>query len=102
MEHSLGPDQRACFDFILTGDEIERAKPDPEPYLTAARRIGLEPGECIVIENAPLGIEAAKAAGMQCIAVESTLKRDHLGSADYIFKDIGELIDSPLFRRSSS
>jgi beta-phosphoglucomutase len=102
MEHSLSPDQRECFDFIMTGDEIERAKPDPEPYLTAARHIGLKPGECIVIENAPLGIEAAKAAGMKCIAVESTLKRDHLGSADYIFKDIGELIDSPLFRRSSN
>ena len=101
MEHSLSPDQRACFDFIVTGDEIERAKPNPEPYLTAARRIGLKPGECIVIENAPLGIEAAKAAGMLCIAVESTLKREHLESADYIFKDVGELIDSPLFRQSS-
>ena len=98
MEYALGPEQRACFDYILTGDEIKHAKPDPEPYLTAARKLGLEPEECIVVENAPLGIKAAKAAGMPCIAIESTLKRHHLNSADWIFKSIDELMKSPIFR----
>ncbi|MBN2320520.1 MAG: HAD family phosphatase [Acidobacteria bacterium] len=102
MEHALDRKQRSHFDFILTGDEVERAKPDPESYITAARRLGLTPEECIVIENAPLGIEAAKSAGMQCIAIESTLERDHLRSADCIYKTIGELLDNPIFKRPSS
>jgi len=102
MEHALNPDQRDHFDFILTGDEIERAKPHPGPYLTAARRLGLKPEECIVIENAPLGIEAAKAAGMQCVAIESTLERDYLSSADFIHKTIDELLDNPIFSRHVS
>lgn len=98
MEYALKPEQRACFDYILTGEEMNHAKPDPESYLTAARNLGLEPDECIVVENAPLGIEAAKAAGMPCIAIESTLKRHHLNSADWIFKSIDELMNSPIFR----
>lgn len=99
MAYALSPEQQACFDFILTGDEITRAKPDPEPYLTAASRLGLKPAECIVVENAPLGIEAAKAAGMQCIAIESTLERDLLASADSIVRNIGDLLDCPVFRQ---
>ena len=102
MEYALNSAQRELFDFILTGDEIERAKPDPEPYLTAARHLGLKPEECVVIENAPLGIEAAKAAGMQCIAIESTLERDHLLCADSIHKTIDELLDNPMCKQPSS
>src|SRR5512136_1494425 len=60
MQHSLDNAQQAHFDFIITGDEIPRAKPFPDPYLTAARQLGLDPSQCLVVENAPLGIEAAK------------------------------------------
>ncbi len=95
-QHALGPEQQALFDLILTGDDIDRAKPDPEPYLTAAKRLGLKPVECVVIENAPLGIEAAKAAGMYCIAIETTLAPGHLRSADGVLKNIEELIHVPL------
>jgi beta-phosphoglucomutase len=102
MEHALNPKQQACFDFILTGDEIKRAKPDPEAYLTAACRLELEPEECIVVENAPLGIEAAKAAGMRCIAIESTLERACLGSADCIIRNIGDLLNIPALRGVTS
>ncbi len=91
MQHSLNAAQQAHFDFILTGDEIPRAKPFPDPYLTAARQLGVEPGECLVVENAPLGIEAAKAAGMYCVAIETTLGREYLGSADCILPSIREL-----------
>jgi beta-phosphoglucomutase len=73
MRHSLNVEQQAHFDFIITGDEVPRAKPFPDPFLTAARQLGLEPEECLVVENAPLGIEAAKNAGMYCIAIETTL-----------------------------
>ncbi len=95
-KHVLGPEQQALFDLILTGDDIDRAKPDPEPYLTAAKRLGLKPVECVVIENAPLGIEAAKAAGMYCFAIETTLAPVHLHSADGVLKNIEELIHIPL------
>jgi len=99
MQHALNREQQSYFDLILTGDESDRAKPSPEPYLTAARRLGLTPDECVVVENAPLGIEAAKAAGMHCIAIETTLEREHLHSADCILKNIGELVDNPVLKR---
>ena len=95
MQHSLNPGQQAHFDFIITGDEIPRAKPFPDSYLEAARQLGLAPAECLVVENAPLGIEAAKNAGMRCIAIETTLGREHLASADRILPSIRNLLDIP-------
>lgn len=95
MQHSLDPEQQAHFDFIITGDEVVRAKPFPDPYLTAARQLGLEPPECLVVENAPLGIQAAKSAGMTCVAIQTTLGRDYLASADRILSSIRELVDLP-------
>jgi beta-phosphoglucomutase len=91
MQHSLNSTQQAHFNFIITGDEVPRAKPFPDPYLTAARQLGVGPEQCIVVENAPLGIEAAKNAGMYCVAIETTLGREYLASADCILKNIGEL-----------
>ena len=91
MQHSLDQEQQAYFDFIITGDEVPRAKPFPDPYLTAARQLGVDPRECIVVENAPLGIESARRAGMYCIAIETTLGRKHLASADCILGNIAEL-----------
>jgi len=95
MQHSLNPGQQSHFDFIITGDEIPRAKPFPDSYLEAARQLGLAPAECLVVENAPLGIEAAKNAGMRCIAIETTLGREHLASADRILPSIRNLLDIP-------
>lgn len=100
MQHSLSPEKQAHFDFIITGDEVQRAKPFPDPYLTAARQLAVEPAECAVVENAPLGIAAAKAAGMCCVAIETTLGREYLSSADCILSAIGELIDLPLLAGS--
>lgn len=57
------------FDCIITGSDVERGKPDPQPYLTAASRLNLTPRECLVIENAPLGTDAGVKAGMQVVAV---------------------------------
>jgi beta-phosphoglucomutase len=99
MQHSLNNKQQAHFDFIITGDEVPRAKPFPDPYLTAARQLGLEPRQCVVVENAPLGIEAAKNAGMYCIAIETTLGREYLKSADCILQNIIELLDEPSLKR---
>ncbi|MGD0100930.1 MAG: HAD family phosphatase, partial [Acidobacteriota bacterium] len=69
MQHSLNSEQQAHFDFIITGDEVSRAKPFPDSYLIAARQLQVKPVECMVVENAPLGIEAAKNAGMYCVAI---------------------------------
>jgi|WetSurMetagenome_2_1015567.scaffolds.fasta_scaffold267790_2 beta-phosphoglucomutase len=101
MQHSLNGEQQAHFDFIITGDEVPHAKPFPDPYLTAARQLKLEPQQCVVVENAPLGIEAAKNAGMYCIAIETTLGKEYLQSADCILQNIGELVHVPLLKHLS-
>jgi beta-phosphoglucomutase len=96
MQHSLDSEHQAHFDFIITGDEVARAKPFPDPYLTAAGQLGLEPSECLVVENAPLGIEAARNAGMYCVAIETTLGKEYLQDADCILQHIADLPSLPL------
>lgn len=82
------------FDVIVTGEEVEKGKPDPEPFLIAAHKLGVLPSECAVVENAPYGIEAAKRAGMYCVAVCSTLDASHLVAADKIVKDLAEVAEA--------
>jgi len=91
MEKSVDKEHQKLFDFIISGDDVKRAKPSPEPYLTAQRTLGLDVSECVVIENAPLGVESAHNAGMICVAVESTLGREYLQKADFIINEIQEL-----------
>jgi beta-phosphoglucomutase len=79
------------FDILVTGDQLAHGKPSPEPYLFAAQKLNVTPPLCLVVENAPLGIESAKNAGMHCVAICSTLGREHLGLADKIVDTIGEL-----------
>lgn len=69
---------------LVCADEIQRGKPDPEGYLAAAKLLGKSPAECVVIEDAPTGIEAARAAGMRAIAVSGTYSADALTMADLI------------------
>jgi len=57
---------------LVCGDEITRGKPDPEGYLKAAEMLGLEPARCLVVEDAPAGVEAGRRAGMQVVAVSTT------------------------------
>jgi beta-phosphoglucomutase len=101
MQHSLSAAQQAHFGFIITGDEVPRAKPYPDPYLVAARQLKLEPQQCVVIENAPLGVEAAKNAGMYCIAVQTTLGKEYLSAADCILHNIEELLTLPILQVSN-
>lgn len=99
MENTLDQKQRSHFDFIITGDEVPRAKPFPDPYLIAAQHLGVRAEECVVIENAPLGIESAKSADMFCIAIETTLSRDYLLHADLIIHSVQELLTVPYFQK---
>jgi beta-phosphoglucomutase len=79
------------FDTLVTGDQITHGKPDPEPYFQGASKLQALPSECLVIENAPFGIESAKKAGMYCIAICSTLSKEHLTNADEVVNSIDEL-----------
>lgn len=69
---------------MVPADEVTRGKPDPEPYLKAAQLLGVDPKECLVIEDAPAGIRAARAAGMKVIALTSTYPASELKEADAI------------------
>ena len=71
--------------------DVERGKPDPEGYLAAARRLGADPAEALVVEDAPPGIEAAKAAGMAAVALPTTHAREELGRADVVLESLEEL-----------
>ncbi|MBC8472844.1 MAG: HAD family phosphatase [Planctomycetes bacterium] len=79
------------FKAVISGDKVNNPKPHPEPYIAAAKELFVPPLECLVVENAPLGIESAKRAGMRCIAVCSTLKRNLISDADFIVDDINAL-----------
>ena len=59
------------FGAVVSGDDVSRGKPDPEVFLRGAEQLGVEPGECVVLEDAEAGVKAAKAAGMACVAVVS-------------------------------
>ena len=81
---TVGDEFLSCFDAIVTGDMVLRNKPYPDPYLCGAEKIQVHADECIVVENAPMGIRAAKAAKMFCIAIASTLPQSNLILADEV------------------
>jgi len=80
------------FDFVVADENTPNGKPAPDPFLIGAENLDVSPEDCIVVENAPLGIEAAKAAGTFCIALETTLPGEHLSKADVIYKNHSELL----------
>jgi len=82
---------RRLFSIIVTADDVKIGKPDPEPYLFALRRLNISARDAIVIENAPFGIQSAKAAGIRCLALETSLPRTYLKGADAIFRSVKEL-----------
>ncbi|MBX7150233.1 HAD family phosphatase [bacterium] len=92
FDQTVGMDFKNKFDVIITADDVTRTKPDPEPYLLAATKLNKLPASCLVIENAPLGIEAAKNAGMLCFALTTTLPAEFLSKADWIGKSVTDVI----------
>lgn len=68
----------------VNGDDVKSKKPDPDLFLTAAERMGLPPVRCVVIEDAPNGVQAARAAGARCIAVTNTTPAEQLAEADLV------------------
>jgi HAD superfamily hydrolase (TIGR01509 family) len=76
------------WDAMVTGEDVERKKPAPDIFLAAARKLGLAPAHCVVIEDAVNGIQAAKAAGMRCVAVAHTFAAEQLQQADLVRSSI--------------
>ena len=74
----------ATFDAVVNGSEVARKKPAPDIFLEAARRLELDPADCLVIEDAISGVEAAKSAGARCLAVTTSFDRAQLAKADWI------------------
>ena len=99
LEAAKVPYQKMVY---ISGSDVNNKKPDPELFLLAAERIGIEPANCVVIEDAPNGEQAAKAAGAKCIAVTNSTPAENLPEADLVCDSleqikldmIRELIDS--------
>lgn len=76
-----------AFSVLVTGNDVIKGKPSPEPYLKAVEMLKVEKQECIVIENAPMGVESAKMAGLFCIAIPTYVDPGMLENADMIIPD---------------
>ena len=96
--HLLGPASESLglhqlfgghlYDVSMVGD---RGKPAPDLFLLAAERLGVDPAECTVIEDAPNGIEAARCAGMRSIGIATTFGREKLASAELVIESFDEI-----------
>lgn len=84
------------FDQTVNGLEVERRKPFPDIYLEAALRLGIKPGECLVVEDAVSGIQAAKAAGCKCLALTTSFPADRLTQADWICHTLEDAPDQSI------
>jgi HAD superfamily hydrolase (TIGR01509 family) len=76
------------FHSIITGQDVENKKPFPDIYIRSAQSIGLEPQECLVVEDAVSGIKAAKSAGCRCLAITSSFNASALHEADWICESL--------------
>lgn len=92
VPHVLG-DLVALYDAFVAAEDVTRPKPDPEPYVKAAGKLGLDPRECLVVENAPLGVTSGKAAGCFVLAVTTTLPAERLKEADRVLPSIGAVLE---------
>ena len=84
------------WDTVVTGEAVLNKKPAPDIFLTAAQRLGVRPAECVVVEDALNGLQAAKGAGMRCVAVATTFPSDQLVEADEVRDNITDVLLSDL------
>jgi beta-phosphoglucomutase-like phosphatase (HAD superfamily) len=81
------------FDVVITGGDVSNGKPHPEPYLKAAQKLGVKPFDCVVVENAGIGVQSATAAEMFCVGLTSTQTKEQLRDADIVVPDIKTIIE---------
>lgn len=89
------------FDATINGLEVVHKKPDPEIFLKAAAKLGLQPEDCLVIEDAVNGIEAGKSAGCACLGLTTSFSKEQLKEADWIAKDLSEVPEKIIQRFES-
>ena len=90
---AIGVDE-SIFSALVTGSDVERKKPFPDIYLMGAQRIGMDPKDCLVVEDAISGIQAAHAAGMDAVGVPTTFSKEELterAHPEYLLNEIREL-----------
>ncbi|MFF9771714.1 HAD family hydrolase [Streptomyces sp. NPDC053086] len=90
---TTGLDRWFTQDRIFSSEDVGRGKPAPDLFLHAAERMGVAPGRCLVVEDSPLGVQAAVAAGMDVYGFTAMTPAARLASADQLFSDFGELAD---------
>jgi sugar-phosphatase len=78
-------------EIMVTADDVKNGKPDPEPYLKGAELLRVKPAECVVVEDAPAGIQAARAAGMKVVSLPSTYPQEELYEADTIVSGLSNI-----------
>lgn len=91
---AIGVDE-SLFSALVTGSDVERKKPFPDIYLEGARRVGIAPKDCLVVEDAVSGIQAAHAAGMDAVGIPSTFTPEELvekAGPEYILNQTRELV----------
>jgi sugar-phosphatase len=76
---------------LVTAEDVANGKPHPEPYLTGAKRMGFNPADCLVIEDAPAGIQSARAGGMKVVGITSTYAAARLNEADFVIQRLPQI-----------
>jgi HAD superfamily hydrolase (TIGR01509 family) len=92
-ESGLSPE---TFDAIVTGQDVVNKKPDPEIFILAAKKLGLSPEKCLVVEDAVSGVAAAKAAGAKCLGLTTSFTPEDLSEADWIAPNLAKAPDEVL------
>ena len=87
-----------CFEAIVSGDEVSRGKPDPQVFAMACARLGLAPDRCVVIEDAPAGVTAAKRAGAAAVAILLYHERYAFKGADHFADQLCNLTVADLYK----
>ena len=78
------------FHGIISGIDFVKKKPSPDIFLTAARRLGVRPKECLVVEDAVNGVEATKSAGAKCLGITTSFSKEELAGADWFAGNLSE------------
>lgn len=84
------------FDVVVSGLDVVKKKPDPEIFLTAARKLNVQPVNCLVVEDAVNGVAAAKAAGMRCLGLTTSFTPEDLADADWTAPDLSSVPEESL------
>lgn len=92
-EIGLSPE---TFDTVVSGLDVERKKPNPDIFLAAAKKLGVDAGECLVVEDAVNGVAAAKSAGSRCLGLTTSFSADQLAEADWISSTLADAPDEVL------